>query len=64
MGCNFGEMGTLLVAIFFFVMRRGGTTDNEVTFSQRSDNHSVMRQAVNLDIESAPRTMGPHSAII
>ena len=57
-GCNFGEIGTSLVAIFFFVIILGNTTVSCMMFSQRSDRHSEIRQAVKRQTESAARNFG------
>ena len=57
-GNNFGEIGTSLVAIFFFVIILGNTTVSCMMFSQRSDRHSEIRQAVKRQTESAARNFG------
>ena len=63
-GCNFGEIGTSLVAIFFFVIARGNTTVSCMMFSHRSDRHSEMRHAVKRQTESAVCNFGWHTAMI
>ena len=60
---SLGFIGIVRVLIFFFVTAFGMTMSVGVIFSHRSESASVMRAAVNLQVDRAARHIGLTSSM-